>query len=469
MIANKDHLEDLFKRQQEFSHELKNTTARERQEKLAKIEKVILARKEEISRALFMDFSKPVAETLISEVMAVLTEIRHTSKNLKSWMKPSYVKAPLTFKGTRSRVEYEPKGTVLIIAPFNYPFSLAIGPLVSAIAAGNTAIIKPSEFTMHTSDIIESIVGEIFEEEEVAVIKGEVETAKTLLNLPFNHIFFTGSPAVGKLVMKAAAEHLAEVTLELGGKSPAIIDETADIKETAKRIVWGKCINGGQTCVAPDYVFIARNKRDAFTQAWKEAVAEMYGEKPQESVDLAAIVNTKHFERINNLIDDAKMQGATIHSSGNPNIEKRKIAPTLITDVPKTAKVLEEEIFGPVLPVLTYGALDEAIQFIRNKPKPLALYIYSKNSKQANWIISQTSAGTTAVNHNVLQFSHPHLPFGGVNNSGIGKAHGEYGFKAFSNERAVLEYTSPVNLLKIMFPPYDTKIDKILNWMTKWA
>lgn len=469
MNTSSEQINAVFTAQKQFSTELRNSTVKQRIKKLENLEKAILDYKEEIKSALSKDFAKPEAETVISEIMPVLAEIRHTSSHLKSWMKPRYVKAPLMMKGTKSRIETEPKGCVLIISPFNYPFSLALGPLISAVAAGNTVILKPSEFTPHTSALLKKLIKQTFSDQEIWVCEGEVETAQSLLKKPFNHIFFTGSPAVGKKVMEAASKNLSDITLELGGKSPVIIDESVDIQEAAERIAWGKCINAGQTCVAPDYILVAQRKQKEFISAWEKAIHKFYGDAPEKSNDLAAIINSNHYDRILDLIKDAENKGAKKYAVGDPDDETRKIPPTLLTNLSDNATVLEEEIFGPVLPVIPYGTLEEAVDIVNSYPKPLAVYIYSKNQKQADWIISQTSAGTTVINHNILQFSHSNLPFGGVNNSGIGKAHGEYGFKAFSNERAILEYTSPVNLLKFVFPPYDSTKDTVLKWMSKFA
>jgi aldehyde dehydrogenase (NAD+) len=342
-----------------------------------------------------------------------------------------------------------------------------LGPLTSAIAAGNTAIIKPSEITPHSSAIMRKIVEEVFDKNEVAVIEGGVDTATTLLELPFNHIFFTGSPEVGKIVMASASKNLASVTLELGGKSPAIIDETADIKIAASRIASAKFSNNGQICVAPDYVLIHESKLDAFVKAVKSRISDFYGENAAESASYMRIINGQNFQRVKSYLDDSVKGGAKLVHGGKYDSNDNYIEPTVVTDLPMDSPLMQNEIFGPVLPIVSYRDLQEAIDLIRSKEKPLALYIYSKNKQNVHRILRSTRAGGTCINNSALHFFNHNLPFGGSNNSGIGKAHGRYGFIAFSNERAVYKQILP-SPLDLLTPPYTNSKLKMINLILKW-
>ncbi|MCL4124206.1 UNVERIFIED_CONTAM: hypothetical protein GTU68_004230 [Idotea baltica] len=459
---------DLFESQKTNQFHIGNTSYKVRIKKLNQLKKALeYTYKQELREALYADFKKPHLETDITELYLVIKEIKHAKANLKSWTQRKRVETPLTLLGTSSWVKHEPKGVCLIISPWNYPINLTFGPLVSAIAAGNTVIIKPSEMTPHTSAVMSKIVKDLFDENEVALVEGEVEVSQELLKLPFNHIFFTGSPQVGKVVMTAAAKHLTSVTLELGGKSPTIIDESANIKAAIKNIVWGKYLNNGQTCIAPDYVLIHESKKDEFINAYQSKVLEYYSEDASESKSYSRVVNEKHFKRLVNHIQDAKEKGATIEIGGDFDSNSNFIAPTLISNISDDASLLNEEIFGPIFPIKTYKILDEAINYINSKEKPLALYIYSKNQKSIKTIINNTRAGGTCINTNAIHFSNHNLPFGGSNNSGIGKTHGLYGFQEFSNARAVLKrYTfGPLNLL---FPPYNNFKQKLVDLTIKW-
>ena len=424
-----------------------------------------------IQDAIYRDFKKPAVEVNITEIYPVLTEIRHSLENLNNWVKSTKVDAPLSLIGTTSYIRYEPKGVCLIIAPWNFPFNLAIGPLVSALAAGNTVVLKPSELTPHTSELIDTMIGELYKEDEVRVFNGGVDVSQELLKLPFDHIFFTGSPAVGKIVMKAAAENLTSVTLELGGKSPAIIDQTSNLKDAAEKIAWGKFINNGQTCVAPDYVLVHQSISDAFTKQLTYAIERLFNSEKQgfnSSADYARIVNKKHYDRINDLIKDALENGAELMMGGEASADENFIPPTILTGVANNAAVMQEEIFGPVLPVQTYNSIDEAIELINSKPKPLALYYFGKHASNRKLILNNTSSGAVCINDCVLHFNHPNLPFGGVNNSGIGKSHGKYGFMAFSNEKPVLKQRVGLTTSKTVYPPYNNRVRQIVNLLMKY-
>jgi aldehyde dehydrogenase (NAD+) len=464
-------LQNLFQKQQIRSRKLKTEPLGERKNRLKKLEKWLLANQTGLQAAVHKDFQKPPLEVSSSELFPVLNEIKHTLANLDSWTAPKKIDAPLTYIGTRSEVRLEPKGTCLIIAPWNYPFNLCIGPLVSSLAAGNTAVLKPSEMTPNTSRFIKEMVTELFPEDEVAVIEGGVDVSSALLSLPFDHIFFTGSPAVGKVVMKAAAEHLSSVTLELGGKSPTIIDETADLEDAAKRIAFGKFFNNGQTCIAPDYILIHPTKKEKFISLLKQNIQAQFGlgkEVNETSADYARIVNQKHFHRLDELIQDALQSGAKLELSGVGNAQTRFLAPTVLSDVSLNSRIMEEEIFGPILPIVSYTSIENAIEIINNKPKPLGMYIFSRNAKAREKIISETSAGAICINDCVIQFTHPDLPFGGVNNSGIGKAHGYYGFLAFSNEKPVIRQKSGFSNAYFFYPPYTPLKQKLINFLLNW-
>ncbi|WP_240640245.1 aldehyde dehydrogenase family protein [Mangrovimonas spongiae] len=459
---------ELFNRQKNNQFKVGNTTYKERLKKLKALRYAVeVTYKDRIREALYKDFKKPQLEVDLTEIYPIVSEIKFVSANLKSWMKRQKVETPMALLGSSSWVTYEPKGVCLIVSPWNFPFNLTFGPLVSAIAAGNTVILKPSEMTLNSSRIMAEIVQEIFTEDEVALVEGAVETSKALLQLPFNHIFFTGSPAVGKIVMKAAAEHLTSVTLELGGKSPTIIDKTANLSHAVRKIAWGKFLNNGQICVSPDYILIDETVKEAFISEFKKQLKVFYTKSTNHSADYSRVVNNRHFDRLVNHIENAKQHNAIIEIGGVSNKTENFIEPTVISNLPEKASLLQEEIFGPILPIKTYGNLEEAVAYINSKEKPLALYIYSKRKSNINYIIKNTRAGTTAINNNVLQYSNHHLPFGGSNNSGIGKSHGFYGFEAFSNRRAVLKQHTK-GATEFLFPPYTTMKQKLVDWTIKW-
>ncbi|MBY0434695.1 MAG: aldehyde dehydrogenase family protein, partial [Cyclobacteriaceae bacterium] len=440
--ATSQDLVALFERQKRKAIEMRVEPLKSRINRLKALQTWIMNQRERIKAAVHADFKKPLLEVDTSEIYPVLTEIKHTLSHLEQWVRPKKIDATLTYLGTQSEIRYEPKGVCLIISPWNFPFNLCAGPLVSCLAAGNTAVIKPSELTPLTSAVVREMATEIFEEDIVAVVEGAVDVSTALLELPFDHIFFTGSPAVGKVVMKAAAKHLSSVTLELGGKSPTIIDATADLNDAARRIAFGKFFNNGQTCIAPDYVLVEHSVRDAFIEKLKSSVLALFGDGKsieESSGSYARIVNSRHFQRVNELVRDAIERGAKPQTLGPANASANFMAPVILSDVSAGSQILEEEIFGPVLPILTFETKEEITDQVNSRPKPLALYIFSKSSAFREYVMSRTSAGGVCINECVLQFTHPNLPFGGVNSSGIGKSHGFYGFQAFSNEKPVLK------------------------------
>lgn len=446
------------------------TTAAQRIARIQRLKSWITEHEAEIQQAMYDDFRKPSAEVMLGELMALYAEIKHTVRHLKNWMKPQRLPTPLSLMGTKSHLIHEPKGTVLIISPWNYPFVLAIRPLVSAMAAGNVAILKPSELTPHTAGLIKRMISELFPIEEVTVFEGDAEVAKALLDLPFNHIFFTGSPAVGRIVMTAAAKHLASVTLELGGKSPGIVDESASPKQAAAQLAWGKWLNNGQTCIAPDYLLVHASIKQPFMQALRDSLKAMYspdGKPVEASESYARLVNSGHFKRVKALLDDALAKGATITLGGETDAGQNFVEPTVLEGITDTMQLMQDEIFGPLLPVLTYTNLDDALRIINQREKPLALYIHSRNQKTTQYILDRTSAGDTVVNDTLLQFGNVELPFGGVNNSGLGKSNGYFSFQELSNQRGVMQ--RDFGTMKFIYPPYTDRVKKLINLVVKYV
>lgn len=434
-------MDAVFHRQGATALRLRSSTAQERIAKIRRLRDAVIAHTDDWYRAAQADFRKPPGEVDLAEILPVCLEANDAIRNLKKWMRPKRVRATLLTLGTRSHIQYVPRGRCLIIGPFNYPLNLTLGPLVSAIAAGNTAIIKPSELTPATSRLIGQVVREVFTYDEVAVFEGEASVAQALQALPFDHVFFTGSPAIGKLVMASAAQHLASVTLELGGKSPTIVDASADLQLAAGNIMWSKFSNAGQTCIAPDHVYVHASVKDAWLACCRAELSKAYGTtlpEQQASPDLGRIVNARHTARLAGLLDDATGRGARVVAGGGVTQDDRFVQPTLLDGVPADARIMQEEIFGPLLPVIAYTDLQEVIREINAGPKPLALYFYSRTAAHIDAVLRQTASGGACINHSLMQFLNSNLPFGGINNSGIGSAHGHYGFKAFSHERGVV-------------------------------
>ncbi|SEQ85420.1 aldehyde dehydrogenase (NAD+) [Solimonas aquatica] len=466
--ASLDEIRRVFDAQWPTALRLRMSTAAERIAKIQRLHDAMLANRQALYDAAYRDFKKPPAEVDLGETLPVISEAKHTMRSLKRWMKPLRVWPSRTTMGTSSHVQFEPKGRCLIISPWNYPVNLTFGPLVSCIAAGNTAILKPSEMTPNMSALMVRIVREIFSPDEVAIFEGEADVSTALLALPFDHIFFTGSPAIGKVVMAAAAKNLTSVTLELGGKSPTIVDESANIKAAARTIMWGKYTNNGQTCIAPDYIYVHESVKQAFVDECTAVLRESYGKDmgaQLASPNLARVVNQRHTKRVAGLLQDAQQRGARVLCGGGVNENECFVQPTLLDNIPADARIQSEEIFGPLLPIFAYSDLDKAIAAINEQPKPLALYIWSRNERNIQRVLKSTSAGGTCINHVVMQFAQGNLPFGGVNNSGIGSAHGHYGFRAFSHERAVVR--TRFNLATLLFPPYSNFTRRVLDMMVK--
>jgi aldehyde dehydrogenase (NAD+) len=447
---------------------LKNASAASRIEKLRSIETYMLAHKQDLFDALYADFKKPSSEVIIAELLGVKKEINHMIKHVKSWMKPQKVGTPLMLLGTQGYIQLEPKGMCLIIAPWNYPFNLAINPLVHAIAAGNAVMLKPSELSEHTSAFIKRMITALFDPSEVAVFEGDAAVSTYLLAQKFDHIFFTGSPMIGKKVMEAASKHLCSVTLELGGKSPAIVDESADIIASANKIAWGKFLNNGQTCIAPDYLYVHEKVNFQVLQALENAIASFYGTGKDIALnkDYARIVNMRHFARIKQLVDDAVSQGAKILTGGDFDESTCFISPTILLNCTHDMQIMQEEIFGPILPVLTFKNESEITRYLSTEEKPLALYVFSTNQVFTDYIVQNTSSGSCLVNDCLIQFGHDELPFGGVNNSGIGKSGGKFGYLEFSHAKSVL--VQRTNLLRFFYPPYTMKTKWLIEQVLKW-
>ncbi|MFZ1291751.1 MAG: aldehyde dehydrogenase family protein [Melioribacteraceae bacterium] len=461
---------ELFNLQFENKQKQKSSSAKERIQKLNNIQKWILSNRIRIKTAIHSDFKKSFEETDLTEIYPVLSEIKHAKRNLKKWINPQSVERTLTLLTHKVYIKYEAKGNVLIISPWNYPFLLTIGPLVSAISAGNVVLIKPSEFSENTGKLIEEIITELFPKNEVAVVRGDRNISSELLGFNFDHIFFTGSTEVGKIIAKSAAKNLTSVTLELGGKSPVIVDETADLKSSAEKIVWGKFLNKGQTCIAPDYVLVNKKITDQFLKNLIESIEKFYKNidgNIQTNGDYARIISDKHHNKLTEMIEDALTNGSKILYGGKNNLEDRFIEPTLILTNCKNCKIYEQEIFGPILPIIEYEKIEEAIDWINKLSSPLAIYIFSKNENAINKITSFTQSGGVGINELVVQFNHYNLPFGGVKNSGIGRSHGFAGFKTFSNERSYIKSGS-LNLLKIIFPPYTNFKKRIIDFLVRY-
>lgn len=445
---------------------LSTSSAAQRIEKLRRIENYLMQHKADLCDALYADFKKPASEVVIAEMLGVKREINHTIKHLKSWMKPQSVSTPLMLLGTKGLVLYEAKGLCLIISPWNYPFNLSICPLVHAIAAGNAVILKPSELSPATAAFIQKMISSLFDKSEVAVFEGDATVSTFLLEQKFDHIFFTGSPAIGKVVMSAAAKHLTSVTLELGGKSPAIIGPEVNVEEAAAKIAWGKFLNNGQTCIAPDYLYLHEKNYFSFLKALEATVETFYGKNVAKSKDYARIVNRRHFDRLVSLLDDAKEKGAQVLFGGKTDVDDCFIEPTVLINCSPEMRIMQEEIFGPILPVMSFQDEVAVTASIRQGDKPLALYVFSTNTEFNQYILDHTSSGTSVVNDCLIQFGHNELPFGGVNHSGIGKSGGHYGFVEFSNQKSVV--IQRTNLLKNFYPPYGVKVRWMIDFVLKW-
>ena len=447
-------ISDIIQQQREFFATGKTKDVAFRLEQLKRLKQAILDNQSAILEAVNADLNKPEFEAYATEI-GVVREIDYAIKHLKSWVKPKKVSTSIEQFPSSACIYPEPLGVVLIISPWNYPFQLMISPLVGAIAAGNCAILKPSELAANTSRIVTQITKKTFDPAYITSIEGGVETSQELLAEKFDHIFFTGGTKIGQIVMEAAAKHLTPVTLELGGKSPCIVDSNVHIEHAAKRIAWGKFINAGQTCIAPDYLLVDRTVKNDLLTSIKQYIQEFYGDDPAKSPDYGRIINQRHFERLASFLNEGQP-----YIGGQTNPEERYIAPTIIDGVDWDTPVMQEEIFGPILPVLEYSDLSDAIAKINARPKPLALYLFSKDQQKQERVLQETSSGGVCINDTVMQVGVSELPFGGVGSSGIGSYHGKASFDTFSHQKSVLKRSFLLDL-DWRYAPYQGKLKLI--------
>jgi len=440
-MSNSADIQRIFALQQKHQWVTKASTSAERKAKLQKLVDAVKAYGNDIITAVQQDTRKPAQEVQMTEVGGVIANIQRNIDNLDDWMQPVDVATSMN-PNDKAQIVYEARGVCLVLGPWNFPLGLTFGPLAAAIAAGNCCMVKLTDLCPNTASIAGKIIRKVFDEQEVALFEGDVSVATALLEQPFNHIFFTGSTRVGKIVMTAAAKHLASVTLELGGKSPVIVDEGADIEKIATDLAGAKQFNGGQACICPDYVFVKSDQRDKLVETFKAKVQEnLYDEAGQFKTDnIAQIVNSQNFNRVKGLLTDAVANGARVAAGGKLEEANLTVQPTMLTDVTPNMKILQEEIFGPVLPVMTYENIDEVIEYIEQRDKPLALYVYSNNEASIDKVLKKTSSGGVTINGVFSHYLENNLPFGGVNGSGMGSYHGHFGFKAFSHERAVYRH-----------------------------
>lgn len=434
-------ISSIVNKQKEYFYKGHTRSLETRKNNLKKLYEGIQRFEDEIFQALKLDLNKSVHESFTTEIGYVLKEISFQMKHISSWSKPKRVRTALTHFGSKGKVVPEPYGVTLIIAPWNYPFQLAIAPIVGALAAGNTVVLKPSELTPNVSKVLTRMLGELFPEELVSVVEGGVEESTALLKEPFDYIFFTGSVGVGKVVMEAAAKKLTPLTLELGGKSPCIVHKDAKLDVTARRIVWGKFLNAGQTCVAPDYMYVHSSVKEQLIEALRHEIAEQYGKDALQNDNYVRIVSERHFERLCTFLQDGKPV-----IGGNYTKETLHIEPTVLTNVTWQSAVMEDEIFGPILPIIEYDKIEEVIETIQHHPKPLALYVFSEDRKVQEKVTSNISYGGGCINDVVYHLATPYLPFGGVGSSGLGSYHGEQSFRTFSHYKSILSQSTAFDM-----------------------
>jgi coniferyl-aldehyde dehydrogenase len=440
----------------------------QRKADLQKLKRTLLARRADIAQAVNADFGHRSAyETTILDVFPVVEGIRYLHHNVKKWMRPHRRRVALHFQPGRASVIYQPLGVIGIMSPWNYPVSLALMPLATAIAAGNRAMIKPSEFTPATNDVLIAMLGEIFSEEQVAIVTGDASIGAAFSALPFDHLLFTGSPNVGRSVMRSASENLVPVTLELGGKSPAIVERGFSLPQTAASIAFGKLANAGQTCVAPDYALLHEDDIEPFVTAYTEAVRKQYPDGVSDSA-YASIINAHHYARLSGLIEDAREKGARVIQIGADQGAAREhtLPPTLILNTKPGMAVLQQEIFGPVLPVIAYREIEEALAYVNARPRPLALYLFGRNSRVRAQVLERTTSGNVTINDTLLHFAVDDIPFGGVGASGIGAYHGEEGFKALSHAKGIFEQAR-WNVSGLLRSPFGRVTDAVLAYLLR--
>ncbi|ERJ11531.1 aldehyde dehydrogenase [Haloplasma contractile] len=454
-----NEIKTLVKNQKQFFRTGETHELNFRIKQLKNLKNAIKQNEDEILTALKKDLNKSPFEAFITEIAFLYEEIDITIKKLKKWIKPKKVKTPITSFPAKSYIIKEPYGVSLIIAPWNYPFQLVLAPLIGAIASGNCAVLKTSEYAVHTSSSVIKLIEKTFDSSYISAMTGGVEVSQTLLKEQFDHIFFTGSVPVGKIVMKQAAEQLIPVTLELGGKSPVIVDDTVDLKLAAKRIAFGKFLNTGQTCVAPDYILVHERVKSQLITELQNAIRDSYGEDAYKSEDYGRIINDKQYNRLTKLLNS----GGKIVSGGMTDSDIRYIEPTIIDDVTFEHEIMKDEIFGPLLPILSYSDLNVAIRNIQSLPKPLALYLFTNDKKTEKRILREVSFGGGCVNDTLMHLANPNLPFGGVGSSGLGAYHGETSIDAFSHEKSILKKANYLDI-SFRYPPYKSKI----KWLRRF-
>jgi len=451
-----DKIKEIISLQKEFFRSGKTLDLEFRKEMLLRLQKALSDWEERLSEALWIDLHKSYEEAFLTEISIVQGEIKNHLKHFRKWTKPQRRPTPFKMMPATSKIIREPLGCSLIISPWNYPVQLLLNPLVGCISAGCTAILKPSPYVPHVSAIIEAMIRKTLDEQYIAVVQGNREANSLLLGQRFDIIFFTGSPALGKIVMKAAAQHLTPVVLELGGKSPCIIDREANIKVAAHRVAWGKTLNSGQTCVAPDYLLIHESKEKAFIHEFETAIHEMHGNNVQESRHYVRMVNEKAFDRVAGYLNDG-----TIACGGHTDRDERYIEPTLLTNIPCNAPIMQEEIFGPILPLIPFSETEEAIQFVNTREKPLALYYFGNKSKGEE-VLRRTSSGGACLNDVIMHIANENMPFGGVGSSGMGHYHGKESFDAFSHCKSV------ISTLTVIDPSFRYMPYKAFKWIKKF-
>ncbi|ABV88672.1 coniferyl aldehyde dehydrogenase [Shewanella pealeana] len=433
-------------------------------EHLKSLKAAIITYQEQLVSALNRDYgNRSIDDSIISDIMPCINNINYSLKHLKKWMKPSSRHAGLLLSPAKIKVHYQPLGVIGIIVPWNFPIMLSVGPLITALSAGNRAMIKLSEFTPETNQVIKEMLSSIFDDSHVVCIEGEADVAAEFSSLPFDHLLFTGSTMVGRHVMRAAADNLTPVTLELGGKSPVIVADDIDMDTAVERMIYGKCLNAGQICVAPDYVLVPRAKLDSFIQAYKKKFINMYG-NVSDNKDYGSVINQRQFDRIMHVLDDAIDKGANIISANDEaiNTDKRKMPTQLISNASEDMLVLQEEIFGPLLPIIPYTSLDEAISYVNQRPRPLALYLMSFDKNTQQHVLKHTHSGGVCINEAVFHVAADDAPFGGIGPSGMGHYHGKEGFLTFSHAKTVLRRGKYLNTGKLVHPPYGGFIQRLL-------
>lgn len=450
----------ILEKQRRFFNTDKTKDVGFRIQQLKALREAIKKYEDEILEALRLDLNKANFEGYATEVALVLEEISYAIKHVKGWSRPKRAKTPIVHFLSSSYIATEPFGVVLVMSPWNYPFQLAMSPVVGAIAAGNCVFVKPSEYSFNTSEIIEKIVKEIFDEKYMTVVRGGREANKTLLDEKFDFIFFTGGPTVGRVVMASAAQHLTPIVLELGGKSPCIVDETAHVKLAAKRIVWGKFLNGGQTCVAPDYLLVHKRVKDELVREMINYIKIFYGDEPEKNKDYPKAINQKHFERVQGL-----MSSGNIITGGRVNEETRQIAPTILEGVSWDSAVMQEEIFGPLLPIMEFEKIEDVVMMLKNHPKPLALYLFTTSKRVEDYVVKNTSYGGGCINDVVIHVASHYIPFGGVGESGMGNYHGANSYATFARKKGIIKKSNLFDVY-LRYPPFKDHL-KLLKKLMK--